>query len=155
MPRGRQLTPLSLDEETRGKLLSLSQSTTLPHSVVLRAKMILASAEGITNPEAGRHVRASPQAVGKWRKRFLECGLDGLYDEPLPGPTRSYDDEHVASQINRALEDKPRGGTHWSTRSLSKAEGLSQSTVSRWLRLFGVKPHLTKTLKLLTDPLFV
>jgi transposase len=155
IPRGRQLAPLPLDEETRGELLRLSQSTTLPHSVVLRAKMILASAEGITNTEVGRRVGASPQAVGKWRRRFLERGLDGLYDEPRPGRPRSYDDERVAGLIHRALNDKPEGGTHWTTRSLAKAEGLSQSTVSRWLRLFGVQPHLTKTSQLSADSLFV
>ena len=85
----------------------------------------------------------------------MERGLDGLYDEPRPGRPRSYDDERVAGLIHRALKDKPEGGTHWSTRNLAKAEGLSQSTVSRWLRLFGVKPHLTQTFQLSTEPFFV
>ena len=155
MPRGRQLAPLTFDEETREQLLGVSKSTTLPHRVVLRAKMILASAEGLTNTEAGRRVGASPQAVGKWRRRFLENGLSGLDDELRPGRPRTYEDDKVASLINRALRDKPKGSTHWSARTLGEAEGVSRSTVQRWLELFGVKPHLRKTFKLSSDPFFI
>ena len=97
----------------------------------------------------------SPQAVGKWHQRFLDNGVEGLYDEPRAGRARTYGDERVAGPINRARQDKPKGSTHWSTRSLTKSEGLSQSTVSHWLRLFGVKPRLSKTFKLSTDPFFV
>ena len=117
--------------------------------------MILASAEGISNAETARRVGASPQAVGKWRKRFLEAGPDGLYDRPRPGRPRTYDNERVATLVNRALKSRPKAATHWSTRTLAKAEGLSQSTVSRWLRLFGIKPHLTTTFKLSTGPFSV
>ncbi len=113
---------LTLDEETRELLLGLSKSTTLPHRVVLRAKMILASAEGLTNTDTGRRVGASPQAVGKWRRRFLENGLSGLDDELRPGRPRSYDDDKVAGLLNRALQEKPQGSTHWSARTLGKAE---------------------------------
>ena len=155
MPRGRQLAPLILDEQTREQLQGLAKSTTLPHSVVLRAKMILASAEGLTNTEAARRIGASPQAVGKWRQRFLEGGLGGLHDELRPGRPRTYGDDKVAALINRALQDKPPGATHWSARTLGQAEGVSRSTVQRWLQLFGVKPHLAKTFKLSNDPFFI
>ena len=155
MPRGRQLAPLSLEAETREQLTSLSKSTTLPHSLVRRAKMILASADGLSNTEVGRRVGASAQAVGKWRRRFLERGLQGLHDELRPGRPRTYDDERVAGLIHRTLQQRPQGATHWSTRTLAEAEGISQSTVSRWLRIFGVKPHLTKTFKLSNDPFFI
>ncbi len=155
MPTGRQLAPLSLDARTRSALLSLSQASALPRSVALRAKMILVSAEGITNTEAGRRVGASPQAVGKWRRRFLERGPDGLYDERRPGRPRSYNDERVAGLIHRALKDKPKCGTRWSTRSLAEAEGLSQSTVSRWLRRFGVKPYVRHAFKVSADSFVV
>ena len=155
MPRGRQLAPLILDGETREQLLGLAKSTTLPHSVVLRAKMILASEEGLTNTEAARRVGASPQAVGKWRRRFLEGGLGGLHDELRPGRPRTYGDDKVAALINRALQDKPKGATHWSARTLGQAEGVSRSTVQRWLQLFGVKPHLAQAFKLSNDPFFI
>lgn len=106
MPRGRQLAPLILDVKTREQLLGLSKSTTLPHSVVQRAKMILAGAEGLTNTEAALRVGASPQAVGKWRRRFLESGLSGLHDELRPGRPRTYEDK-VAALINRARWARP------------------------------------------------
>ena len=69
--------------------------------------MILASAEGLTNRAVAERVGASPQAVGKWRRRFLERGVQGLHDELRPGRPRSYDDEKVAGVINRALQEKP------------------------------------------------
>ena len=75
--------------------------------------------------------RASEQAVGKWRRRFLERGVEGLHDELRPGRSRTYNDERVAGLINRALHECPQGATHWSTRTLGQAEGVSQSTVSR------------------------
>ena len=155
MPRGRQLAPLALDKETHEQLTGLSQSTTLPHSLVLRAKMILSSAEGLSNTEVGRRVGASGQAVGKWRRRFLELGLEGLQDELRPGRPRTYDDERVAGLINRALQERPKGATHWSTRTLAKAEHVSQSTVSRLLRTCGVQPHRSQTFKLSNDPFFI
>ena len=155
MPPGRQLAPLTLDQETHKQLTSLAQSTALPHSLVLRAKMILASAEGLSNTAVGHRVGASAQAVGKWRRRFLELGLEGLQDELRPGRPRTYDDERIAGLINRALQERPKGSTHWSTRTLAKAEGVSQSTVSRVLRTFGIQPHRSQTFKLSNDPFFV
>ena len=155
MPRGRPLPPLTVDEEQRNQLQSAARSTSLPHALVTRARMILASAEGITNAEVARRVGASPQAVGKWRRRFLADGVQGLHDELRPGRPRTYDDERVAQVINRALRDKPEHGTHWSTRTLANAESISHTTVQRWFTLFGVKPHLTRAFKLSTDPFFI
>ncbi len=152
MARGRQRTPRALDEGTRKQLTGLSQSTTLPRRLVLGAKMILASAEGLSNTKAGRRVGASPQAVGKWRRRFLERGVKGLQDELRPGRPRTYDEERVSRVISRALQDRSRGSTQWSTRTLGQAEGLSRITVSRWLRTFDVKPHLTQAFKLSNAP---
>ena len=72
MPRGRKLPPLVLSDEQRHQLQRVAGSTSLPHDLVLRARMILASAEGLTNRAVAERVGASPQAVGKWRRRFLE-----------------------------------------------------------------------------------
>ena len=155
MPRGRQLAPLTLSTEQRDQLKGVAHSTTMPHALVLRARMILASAEGLTNAAVARRVGASPQAVSKWRGRFLAAGILGLDDELRPGRPRSYDDDKVAQVINRALRDKPAHATHWSTRTLGAAEGISRSTVQRWFSLFGVKPHLAKTFKLSNDPFFI
>ncbi len=155
MPRGRQLPPLTLTHDQRDQLKWVAHSTTMPHALVLRARMILASAAGLTNADVARRVGASPQAVGKWRHRFLAAGVLGLHDELRPGRPQTYDDERVAQVINRALRDKPTTATHWSTRTLGKAEGISHTTVQRWFSLFGVKPHLAKTFKLSNDPFFI
>ena len=98
----------------------------------------------LTNAAVARHVGASPQPVGKWRKRYLDGGIQGLHDELRPGRPRTYDDEWVAQVIHRALQEKPPTATHWSTHGMGKVEGISASTVSRWFRLFGVKPHLIR-----------
>ena len=155
MPRGRKLTPLTVSEADRTQLQGVANSTTMPHALVLRDRMILASADGITTAAVARRVGASPLAVGKWRKRYLDGGIQGLHDELRPGRPRTDDDERGARVINRALRDKPPNATHWSTHSMGAAEGISASTVSRWFRLFGVKLHLAKTFKLSTDPSFI
>ena len=117
--------------------------------------MILASAEGLTNAAVARRVGVTPHTVSKWRRRFREAGIEGLHDELRPGRPRTYDDDKVAAVINRALQETPDAATHWSTRTLGRAEGIGKSTVQRWCALFGVKPHLAKTFKLSTDPFFI
>ena len=107
MPRGRKLAPLKVSEADRTQLQGVANSTTMPHALVLRARMILASAEGITNAAVAHRVGASPQAVGKWRKRYLDGSIQGLHDELRPRRPRTYDDERVAWVINRALRDRP------------------------------------------------
>lgn len=155
MPRGRKLMPLTLNQQQQQQLKGVADSTTMPHGVVLRARMILACAEGLTNAAVARRVGASPQAVGKWRRRFLDAGIEGLHDELRPGRPRTYDDEKVATVIKHALEKKPEKATHWSLRLMGEAEGISKTTVHRWFSLFGLKPHLAKTFKLSTDPFFI
>ena len=155
MPRGRPLTPLTLDDEERDQLTALSRSNTMPHALVQRAQVILASAEGLNNKAVATQVGLSPNVVGKWRRRFLEAGVRGLHDELRPGRPRTYDDEKVASLVNHALQEEPDNATHWSVRSMAEAQGVSKSTVQRWFSLFGVKPHLTRTFKLSTDPFFI
>jgi hypothetical protein len=94
--------------------------------------------------------------AGKWRSRFLEDRLQGLNDEPRPGRPRVVTDEQVEKMITATLEQEPPGGdTHWSTRSMARSAGMSQSTVSRVWRAFGLKPHIVQTWKLSTDPMFI
>jgi transposase len=93
--------------------------------------------------------------VSKWRRRFLADRLEGLADEPRPGAPRSIDDDAVETVIVKTLEETPLDATHWSTRSMAKATGMSQSAVSRIWRAFGLKPHLVDTFKLSPDPQFV
>ena len=111
--------------------------------------------EDLTNQAVAERLNVTPATVGKWRKRFLVDRLDGLVDEPRPGAPRKVTDKDVEDVIVRTLETKPRYETHWSTRGMAKATGLSQSTISRIWRAFGLKPHLTKTFKLSKDPQFI
>ena len=93
--------------------------------------------------------------VGKWRSRFLAKRLDGLTDEPRPGPPRTITDARVEAVVTKTLESKPAHATHWSTRGMARATGLSQSAISRIWRAFGLQPHRADTFKLSTDPHFV
>ena len=129
MPRGRKLASLTLTDEQQNQLQGMAQSATLPYALVVRARIILASAEGLTNAAVAKRVGVIPHTVGKWRRRFREAGVQGLHDEMRPGRPRTYDDDKVASVINRALQEKPDTATHWTTRALGQAEGLSKSTV--------------------------
>jgi transposase len=117
--------------------------------------MILACAAGKKNQDVAATFHVTRPTVGKWRARFLERRLDGLLDEPRPGAPRKITDADVERVITKTLESTPRDATHWSTRSLARACGLSQSAVSRIWRAFALQPHRTETFKLSQDPLFI
>ena len=155
MARGRPLPPLNLADGQREQLASISNSTSMPRGLVQRARIVLASAEGMSNKAAAERVGVSEATVGKWRRRFLEGGVEGLHDELRSGRPRTYGDERVAALINRALREKPRNASAWSVRRMAEAEGVSKSTVQRWFSLFGVKPHRSRTFKLSGDPFFI
>ena len=95
------------------------------------------------------------ETTGKWRKRYLERGIQGLYDELRPGKPRTIDDEKVAELIQATLQRTPEGQTHWSVRTLATETGVSHSTVHRVWQAFGLKPHRQESFKLSTDPFFV
>src|SRR5499427_2355797 len=122
-------------------------------ALALRARIVLGCAAGLSNKAVAAHERVTPQTVGKWRRRFVERGLDGLLDEPRPGVPRKIGDGKVESVILQTLESRPLGATHWSTRSMARHSGISTSSVI-W-RAFGLQPHRLETFKLSTDPLFV
>ncbi len=120
-------------------------------ALALRARMVLACAEGKSNTAVAEDLGITRPTVGKWRRRFLEFGVDGLLDEPRPGVPRTVTDEQVEALLTRTLETMPRNATHWSTRSMAQESGLSQSTVGRIWRAFGLQPHRTETFKLSKD----
>lgn len=105
--------------------------------------------------EVSRRLRIAPDTVRTWRRRFIERGLDGLCDDPRPGVPRKITDADVERVIVKTLEETPKNATHWSTRSMASATGMSQSTVSRIWRAFALAPHRSQTFKLSTDPLFI
>ena len=113
------------------------------------------AAERFNNKTIPQKIELSAAVVGMWRKRFIQQGLMGLYDEPKPGGPRSITDEQVARLIQKTLNKKPRGDTHWTCRSVAKETQLSKSTVHRVWKAFGIQPHRQKHLKLSTGPFFV
>ena len=125
-------------------------------ALAFRCRIVLAAAEGRSSTEiAARAWAATRSTVGKWRGRFARRGLDGLHDEPRPGKPRSISDEDVERVIVKTLEEQPADATHWSTRSMAAATGMSQTAVSRIWRAFGLKPHQVETFKLSPDPQFI
>lgn len=146
---------VSLKEEQRKQLESFAASRSLPHALVLRAEIVLLAATGAQTREISKKLRLSRQTVGKWRARFVQHGIEGLYDEYRPGRPRSVDDEKVAELVNKTLKSKPAGATQWSCREMAKATGVSKSTVQRVWSAFGLKPHRQRSFKLSTDPFFI
>jgi transposase len=98
---------------------------------------------------------STPHKVGRWRTRFVDHRIADLGDMPHSGVPRTVTDEQVAAVVTRTLESAPRNATHWSTRAMARETGLSQSTVSRIWRAFGLQPHRSDTFKLSTDAYFV
>ena len=144
-----------LTEEERERLQSLAHRSRSQSLVARRSRVVLACAEGLDNKVVAKKLRCSLGMVGKWRARCLESRLEGLYDEPRPGAPRKVSDEQIEQVIIKTLESTPRGQTHWSTRELAKASGLSRMTISRIWRAFGLQPHRVETFKLSPDPLLV
>ena len=133
----------------------MAKSRSLPHGLVRRAEIVLLAAEGWPNKAIGEAVGLSQVTVGKWRRRFVEHGLNGLYDELRPGAPRSISDEQVAEVVYKTLKTKPEDETQWTVRSMGEETGLTKDAVHRIWRTFGLKPHRTESFKLSTDPFCV
>lgn len=146
---------LSLTGEQRRTLEGWRRRQTSANGLAQRARMVLMCAEGMSNTAVADRVGVTPQTVGKWRRRFLEAGPAGLLDEPRPGAPRTISDEQVEAVIITTLEQTPPDATHWSTRSMAKATGLSHASVARIWAAFGLQPHRGETWKLSKDPLFI
>jgi transposase len=155
MRRGRQLAPLSVTSEEREALERWTKRPKTGQALAQRARIVLESATGKSNTEVARRLRITNQMVGKWRTRFLEKRLDGLLDEPRPGTPRRLSDVEVERVLTMTLESTPKNATHWSTRSLAAACGLSRSSVHRVWQAFALAPHRSETFKLSRDPLFI
>jgi len=155
MRTGRPKAELVLTDEEQRELEALARRRRSASALAQRARMILGCAAGQDNKTVARRVRVAPPTVGKWRRRFLEDRVAGLMDEPRPGTPRQITDEQVENVIVRTLESTPEGATHWSTRDMAKATGLSHMAIHRIWRAFGLKPHLAETFKLSPDPLLI
>ena len=146
---------LILSDDERRTLTAWANRPKSTQRLALRARIVLACATEPSNKTVARQLGVCRTTVGTWRSRFVARRLDGLTDEPRPGAPRTVTDEDVERVVTRTLEAMPANATHWSTRRMAAASGLSQSTVGRIWRAFGLKPHRADTFKLSTDPYFV
>src|SRR3954468_2430958 len=146
---------IELSDDERSQLEAWTRRRTSAQALAQRSRIVLLAAEGLKNTEIADRVGSNRAMAAKWRSRFAEHRLDGVTDEPRPGRPRTITDEQVDAVITKTLESSPRDATHWSTRSMAKEVGLTQTAVSRIWRAFGLQPHRQDTFKLSKDPLFV
>ena len=154
-PLGRPVAPLVLTADERADLERWTRRRKTAQALALRARLVLACADGRTNHAVAAQERVSRPTVGKWRARFVLHRLDGLLDEPRPGAPRTIADATIEEVLRLTLETTPRAATHWSTRGVGARVGLSQTSVMRIWHAFGLQPHRTETFKLSKDPLFI
>src|SRR5918997_3935087 len=154
MPYRRPTAPAPSEAE-RAELEGWSRRRRTAQGLALRARIVLRAAAGVTNTAVADELGVAKHTVGKWRERFAARRLEGLRDEPRSGAPRTVTDQRVAELLVRTLETMPEDATHWSTRSMAAACGLSPATVHRVWRAFGLKPHRLETFKLSADPEFV
>lgn len=150
-----QRVDVVLDQQEREVLERWARRPTSAQALALRCRIVLAAADGEQSKDIAARLGCTRSTVGKWRGRFAEKGIDGLHDEPRPGKPRSITDEDVERVIVKTLEGSPPNATHWSTRQMAGATGMSQTAVSRIWRAFGLKPHRSEHFKLSPDPQFV
>ena len=151
----RTAPPVELSPEQRTVLERLARQRSLPARVVERARIVLRAAEGLENRQIAQQMGMTPEKAARWRKRFLEGGIAALEkDAPRPGRSRAITDRRVKKVVEMTLHQKPANATHWSTRTMAAAAGISEASVRRIWQAHGLKPHLVRTFKLSRDPEF-
>src|SRR5271170_3920975 len=152
---GPAAVKIVLSERERGELEARVRRRKISQADAMRAAIVLLAADGLNNCAIADEIGTSRMTVLTWRKRFAAHRLDGLDDEPRCGAPRKIGDDKIADVVTKTLETMPSHATHWSTRSMAKASGLSVSTVHRIWNAFSLQPHRSETFKLSSDPLFV
>jgi transposase len=148
-----RLKPLVLSEDERRTLENWVRRRSTAQGLALRARIVLACADGGSNTAVAARLGVNFKTVSRWRARFLRARLDGLTDDPRPGVPRTITDAQVEEVVVRTLEEIPEGGTHWSKRELARRTGISPTSVHRIWRSFGLQPWRTETFKTSPDPL--
>jgi transposase len=152
---GRPTAEIAVSPEDRVTLTRWTARRTTAQGLALRSRIVLRCATGMSSTAVARELGVTDQTVCKWRGRFVKKGAAGLLDEPRSGVPRKITDDQVEALIVKTLESTPRDATHWSTRSMAAATGLSRPTINRIWRVFGLQPHRTETFKLSPDPQLV
>src|SRR6516165_3354862 len=150
-----QRAEVVLSDEDREVLERWARRPKSAQALALRCRIVLAAADGQSSQEIAARLGCTAWTRGKWRGRFARRGLRVLHDQPRRGQPRSIGDDRVERVIVKTLEQQPRDATHWSTRSMAQATGMSQSAISRIWRAFGLRPHQTESFKLSPDPQFI
>src|ERR1700724_1554183 len=151
----RVAPPINLNSEQRKELEQASRARSLPARQVERARIVLRAADGRLDKDIAAELGITPEKAARWGRRLLEGGRAGLRkDAPRPGRPRSVSASKVKLIINKTTQEKPAAATHWSTRSMAAAVGVSEATVRRIWHAHGLKPHLVKTFKVSNDPQF-
>src|ERR687891_2100514 len=155
MPKiGRPRAEVVVTDDERAALVRLMKRVRVNRAIAFRARIVLACIDD-SDTAVARRLRTTKTTVAKWRRQFVDRRLDGLYDEPRVGAPRTIADETIEAVVVKTLETTPPGETHWSTRSMAKAAGLSHSTIGRIWRTFHLQPHRTESFKLSPDPQLV
>ena len=149
----RPKAALVVTKVDRQVLDSMAHRARTAPQLARRARIVLACATGLDNTTVAKKLRMSKPTVGRWRKRFIDQGGDGRLDEPRPGAPRTTNETPVEAVGTRTVETTPRGATHWSTRPLATATGVSPMSVPRLWQAFGLQPHRTKPFTRSPDPL--
>ena len=150
--RGRPKAPLVVNPADRETLERWMRRRKTAQGLAMRSRIVLRCATGMSNTQVAEELRVTNATVGRWRSRFIARGPAGLLDEPRCGAPRRVSDAAVEEVVVRTLETTPRDATHWSTRGMAKATGLSDTTVLRIWHAFGLQPHRSDTFKLSNDP---
>jgi len=144
--------PVKLNAEQRRAVERLARGRSLPARIVERARIVLRAADGLRDKEIAQQLGITPEKAARWRNRFLDGGIAALEkDAPRPGRTRSISDRQVKRVVAMTIRHKPAGATHWSTRTMAAAAGISEASVRRIWHAHGLKPHLLRTFKLSRD----
>ena len=155
MPRGRPLAELVVSSEDRATLERWTTRRKTAQALALRSRIVLRCSSGCSNSQVARELAVTNATVGKWRQRYILRGVGGLLDEQRSGAPRRITDDQVEAVVIKTLESTPANATHWSTRSMAAASGLSRPTVHRIWRAFGLQPHRAETFRLSNDPQFI
>lgn len=147
---------IRISSEEKRQLESFARGRSTPARLVQRAEIVLLAAEGKENQEIALELGIARHTVGRWRSRYAELGLAGIEkDAPRSGRLPTISEERVQEIIRKTTQEVPSDATHWSTRSMAKASGVSEATVRRIWKRHGLKPHRVRTFKLSNDPRFV